>query len=156
MSAPDQAGGERIVGPLTIWHISLLSMRSGLVRHKHHFLYICKTVPVTFCRWCLQCALRLEFVIYACALPESLVSRLSAGSLCSLCGTQYYGMWRWRSQRANFTSFQKETIKSTLIAPYQPLSNGQADPLWRCVCWFLTDHHKVMWEVLSSFGLKIS
>ena len=29
---------------------------------------------------------------------------------------------------------EKETIKSTLIAPYQPLSNSHVDPLWRCVC----------------------
>ena len=61
------------------------------------------------------------FVIYACALPEPVISRFSAilKSFCPLYGAYWYeiqpntaiktrhkciAMWRWRSQLANFTS----------------------------------------------------
>ena len=54
------------------------------------FLHIYKPVPVISSMWYLHCVLEHStFAIYACALPEPLILRLSAilKSFSSICGT---------------------------------------------------------------------
>ena len=63
---------------------------------------IYKIVPVIPSMYYLQCVLRhCTFAIYACAIPEPVVSRISAilRSFCRLCGTYWYEIQRDTLQR---------------------------------------------------------
>ena len=99
-STTDQAGRERNVGPLghvlqiDPFHLPALFTPYITI----NFCYICKIVPVISSMWYRHCVLEhhCKFVIYACTLPEPLISRFSAilKSSAPLCGTYWYEMQR--------------------------------------------------------------
>ena len=114
-------------------HIPFINQLCSHLTLRSISLYIKKCSRYFFHVVFVLCLKTLYFVIYACALPEPVISRISAilRSFCRLCGTYCYeiqrdtviktghrsiAIWRWHSQRMNFR--KGSGFKHTLIARY--------------------------------------